>query len=177
MTIIKRSRQPVGTTQSGTAHVRHGGIPKRQAPGRLLRRAEGEIRESDSRHTVVDSDEPSTDGRREGLHLRMAPQQGAERILQEKGEPRRLAAQPVERQLPGSESFPGRSIRNPQTGKVPLTSLCVVSASIFLKADAPRANMAIVVDTIESTNNLGLIAAGSEAALQRASRLEYITDM
>jgi hypothetical protein len=37
--------------------------------------------------------------------------------------------------------------------------------------------MAIVVDTIESTNNLGLIAAGSEAALQRASRLEYITDM
>jgi hypothetical protein len=66
-------------------------------PRRLLRRAEGEIRGSDSRHTVVDSDKPSTDGRREGMHLRMAPQQRVERILQEKGEAGRLAAQPVER--------------------------------------------------------------------------------
>jgi hypothetical protein len=46
---------------------------------------------------VVDRDEPSTDGHREGLHLRMAPQQRVERILQEKGEPGSLAAQPMER--------------------------------------------------------------------------------
>ena len=32
-------------------------------------------------------------------------------------------------------------------------------------------------DTIESTNNFGLIAAGWEAALLWASQLEYITDM
>jgi hypothetical protein len=66
-------------------------------PRRLLRGAEGEIRGSDSRHTVVDRDEPSTDGHREGLHLRMAPQQRVERIFEEKGEPRSLAAQPMER--------------------------------------------------------------------------------
>jgi hypothetical protein len=97
MTIIVWSRQPVGTSQSGTAYIRHRGIPKRQVPGRFLRRAEGKVRGSDSRHTVVNGDEPSTDGHREGLHLRMAPQQRVERILQEKGEPGSLAAQPMER--------------------------------------------------------------------------------
>jgi hypothetical protein len=97
MAIIVRSRQPVGTAQSGTAHIRHRGIPKRQVPGRLLRRTEGKVRGSDGRHTMIDGDEPGTDGLREGLHLRMAPQQGAERILQEKGETGRLAAQPVDR--------------------------------------------------------------------------------
>ena len=97
MTIIVWSRQPVGTAQSGTAHIRHRWIPKRQVPRRLLRRAEGEVRGSDSRHTVVDRDEPSTDGHCEGLHLGIAPQQRAERILQEKGEPGSFAAQPVER--------------------------------------------------------------------------------
>ena len=97
MTIIVWSRQPVGTSQRGTAHIRHRGIPKRQVPGRFLRRAEGKVRGSDSRHTVVNGDEPSTDGHCEGLHLRMAPQQRVERILQEKGEPGSLAAQPMER--------------------------------------------------------------------------------
>lgn len=73
MAITKRSRQSVGTAQGGTAYVGHRGIPKHQVPGRLLRRAKGEIRRSDGGHTVIDSDEPSTDGRREGVHLRMAP--------------------------------------------------------------------------------------------------------
>jgi hypothetical protein len=97
MTISVGSRQPVGTAQSGTAYIRHRGIPKRQVPGRLLGRAKGKVRGSDSRHTVVDSDKPGTDVRREGLHLRMSPQQGAERIFQEEGELGRLVAQPAER--------------------------------------------------------------------------------
>jgi hypothetical protein len=63
------NREPVGTTQGSAAHVRHRRIPKCQVPGRLLRRAEGEVRGSDSRHTVVDRDEPSAGGHREGLHL------------------------------------------------------------------------------------------------------------
>ena len=97
MVVTKRSREPVSTTESSTPQVRHRGVPKNQMPGRLLRRAERKVRRRDRRNTVVDSDDPGADGRYKGRHLRMAPKQGAERLLQENGEVRRRTAKPLER--------------------------------------------------------------------------------